>query len=245
MSVRAYGDMAEFYELVAEQQAARSGPLLREALSRAGDQGTVVEIGAGTGRITEIIADCLPTGDLLAVEPAPGMRAVLTSRLAADPVLRRRVTVGTGSAPDLTLPEKVRAAVVFGVAGHLNSYQRRTLWRRLRERLAPGGVVVVELMGTRTDRELPEVCQLRSQVGDLTYEWMVGGTPLGEGTTRFTSRWVVRSADGEVVREVPGGYVWHSVGVPELSEESGMRVEPLGGRTGSGIPEMVVLRDQV
>ena len=240
--VGAYGDMAEFYELVAEQQAQRSGPLLRQALSRSRTgTGTLVEIGSGTGRITEIIADAVPAAEILAVEPAPGMRAVLTSRLAGP--LRSRVTVSTEAAPDLALPEQIRAAVVFGVAGHLDAEARTRLWGRLRERLVPGGVIVVELMGVRSNRPLPEACQLRSQVGDLAYEWWVGGTPETSGAMRFSSRWVVRDQAGAVIREVRGGYVWHAVGVEELARESGLQVEPLGGRTGSGLPEVAVLHD--
>ncbi|MBT0774013.1 class I SAM-dependent methyltransferase [Kineosporia sp. J2-2] len=239
--VTAYADMAEFYELVAEQQAARSGPLLRRSLEGAGP-GPVVEIGAGTGRITEIIAQALPERSVLAVEPAAGMRAVLVSRLAADPALAARVTVSAQTAPDLTLPGRIGAAVVFGVAGHLDAGRRTTLWRRLRERLSPGGVIVVELMGVRSTRPLPEACQLRSRIGDLTYEWWVGGVPEREGAMRFTSRWRVLDDTGRVHREVHGGYLWHAVGVPELAAESGMRVEAMGGRTGSGLPEVAVLR---
>ncbi|GLY32365.1 class I SAM-dependent methyltransferase [Kineosporia sp. NBRC 101731] len=238
--VSAYGDMAEFYELVAEQQAQRSGPLLREALAGlTAEGGTAVEIGSGTGRITEIIAETVTDADILAVEPAPGMRAVLTSRLAGP--LGSRVTVSTDAAPDLALPEQIRAAVVFGVAGHLDASGRTRLWSRLRERLMPGGVVVVELMGVRSTRPLSEACQLRSRVGDLAYEWWVGGTPMDEGTMRFSSRWIVRDDRGRVTREVRGGYVWHAVGVEELVRESGMHVETLGARTGSGMPEVAVL----
>lgn len=238
--VVAYGDMAEFYELVAEQQSRRSGPLLRQALAGLAEvPGEVVEIGSGTGRITEIIAEAVPGAPIRAVEPAAGMRAVLTSRLTGG--LRSRVTVCTDVAPDVDLPEAVRAAVVFGVAGHLAAPARRQLWQRLRERLSPGAVIVVELMGVRSSRPLPEACQLRARIGDLDYEWWVGADPAPEGAMRFSSRWVVRDGAGGVRREVHGGYLWYPVGVEQLAAESGMRVEPLGGRTGSGMPEVAVL----
>nr|WP_269327471.1 class I SAM-dependent methyltransferase [Kineosporia mesophila] len=240
--VSAYGDMAEFYELVAEQQAARSGPLLRQALSGLQDvPGTVVEIGAGTGRITEIIAESVPGAPILAVEPAPGMRAVLVSRLAADPGLLARVTVATDAAPDLALPERIRAAVVFGVAGHLDTDSRTRLWSRLRERLSPGGVIVVELMGVRGARALPEARQLRAGIGDHVYEWWVSGRAEEAGGMRFASRWTVSDQTGRVLREVRGGYLWHTVGMEELARESRLRVTALGGRTGSGLPEVAVL----
>ncbi len=55
-------------------------------------QGPIVDIGAGTGLGTLLVADTVPGGEVIAVEPSPILRAVLLSRLAADDGLRQRVT---------------------------------------------------------------------------------------------------------------------------------------------------------
>jgi SAM-dependent methyltransferase len=238
----AYGSMAEFYELVAERQVASSGPHLRAALASLDPAaGPVVEIGAGTGRVTELIAQALPGARIVAVEPSAPMRAVLTSRLADRPDLRRRVTVLDAAAPDLPLPDVIGAAVVFGVAGHLDPPLRRRLWHRIAERLAPGGIVAVELMGMRAPRAVPAIRQLRETIGRQTYEWWVGAQPEGEGRLRFTSRWVVLDRDGAPLREVTDSYLWYPLDASRLERESGLRCRALGSGTGSGVPEVVLL----
>lgn len=240
-----YGPMAEFYELVAERQAAVSGPLVTEALAGLGDidpaEGPIVEIGAGTGAITEVIADAVPDAAIVAAEPSAGMRAVIRSRLVDRPVLLPRVTVTNGAAPDLDLPDHLTAAVILGVAGHLDPEARIRLWSRLRARLAEGGVIVVELMGTRSARPLPPSRQLRATIGSHSYEWWVAGEPAGPETMRFTTRWLVGGADGTRRREVVSSHIWHHVDPGGLATESGMAVRPLGPPTGSGLPVAVVL----
>ncbi|MDG4782312.1 class I SAM-dependent methyltransferase [Micromonospora sp. WMMD961] len=236
-----YSPMAEFYEIVAERQAASSGPALAAALAGVDPAaGPVVEIGAGTGRVTEIIAAAAPGAAIVAAEPSTVMRAVLTSRVAADDDLRNRVTVVDGAAPDLDLPEVISAAVLFGVAGHLDEPARRRLWSRLRDRLAPGGVIVVELMGVRQSREIPPALSVRDSIGRHDYEWWVSGTP-GDGLSmRFTTTWRVYRA-GRLLREVSDTYDWHTVDVAQLSRESGLSCRSAAAPTGAGAPEVVVL----
>jgi len=233
--------MAEFYEIVADRQAASSGPALAAALAAVDPStGPVLEIGAGTGRVTEVIAAALPTAAIVAAEPSAVMRAVLTSRVAADEDLRRRVTVVDGAAPDLDLPEVISAAVVFGVAGHLDEPARVRLWSRLRHRLAPRGVIVVELMGVRQPREIPPALSLRDSIGRHDYEWWVSGTP-GPGTLmRFTTTWRVHRS-GRLLREVSDTYDWYALDVDQLARESGMVCRPAAATTGAGTPEVVVL----
>ncbi|WP_131787844.1 class I SAM-dependent methyltransferase [Protofrankia symbiont of Coriaria ruscifolia] len=237
-----YSPMAEFYEMVAARQIADSGPPLTAALAGLDPAaGPIVEIGAGTGRVTEVIAAAVPGGRILAAEPSVLMRAVLTSRIAARPELRPLVTVVDGAAPDLELPDVIGAAVVFGVAGHLPPEQRRLLWRRIRERLAPKGVIVVELMGAHTPRIIPPVRQIHDRIGRQTYEWWVSGEPGGPGLMRFTTTWRVHGPDGRLVREVGDSYDWYTLDTDLLAREA----EMVGRRTsrvgGAGSLEIVVL----
>lgn len=53
----------------------------------------ILDIGAGTGRTVMTIAESVPQVDILAVEPAPALRAVLTHTVAQCLELRQRVTI--------------------------------------------------------------------------------------------------------------------------------------------------------
>ena len=241
----AYTASAEFYELVAQRQAHSSGPALREAL-RGVDAavGPVLEIGAGTGRITEVIADALPAAEIIATEPAVPMRAILTSRAFTDPVLRGRVTVGPDPAQTLACaPDRLCAAVVFGVAGHLHRAERVALWRALAERLPPSAPIVVELMGVAAPRVIPPVRLLRERIGEQVYEWWSSGTPSGPDRMRFDTTWKVY-ADGALVREVAESHEWHTLSVADLAAESGLTAERITEVDGEATAEIAVLRSR-
>lgn len=240
----AYTASAEFYELVAERQARSSGPALRAALRGADPTaGPVLEIGAGTGRITEIIAAALPTAEIVATEPSAPMRAILTSRAFGDPGLRGRVTVTPDSAQRLATlaPERICAAVVFGVAGHLDRAERVELWRALAERLPSGAPIVVELMGVAAPRVIPPVRLLRERIGEQVYEWWSGGTPSGPDRMRFCTTWKVY-AQGALVREVAESHEWRTLSVADLAAESGLAAERITQVDGEATAEIAVLR---
>ncbi len=214
---------------------AAAGP----AADDAADPGTVVELGAGTGRVTRLLAHLVPRSPILAAEPSPVMRAVLRSRVHEDPDLRRRVTIRPETAQELALPERIRAVVLIGVAGHLGSDARADLWRRCLERLVPGGVIVVDLMGTSA-RSLPATRLLRERIGTQAYEWWTTAEPGRDGATRFTTRWLV--LDGaRTVREVRGGYEWHSLDQATLAREAGRSWTVLRGGAEEAATEVAVL----
>ncbi|WP_117198761.1 trans-aconitate 2-methyltransferase [Nocardiopsis sp. TNDT3] len=218
-----------------------STPALRAALTGLDTaHGPVVDIGAGTGLVTAAIAEILPSARIHSAEPSPNMRAILTSRVFADPDLRRRVTVLPEPAQDLPLPDSISAAVVFGVAGHIPRAERLVLWRRLAERLPRGGPVVVELMGVDTPRSIPSVRMCRETVGDQTYEWWMSGEPAGPGTMRWRTQWRVFRG-GDLVRTVDDEYDWETFGVERLAEESGMSVRRLPRTGREATPEIGVL----
>jgi len=253
LELQDYSPGAEFYDLVARRHTGAMAGVLAEALAPAGtpaggpgagpdadpDPGTVVELGAGTGRVTRLLADLVPGAPILAAEPSPVMRAVLRSRVHEDPALRHRVTIRPETAQEVALPDRIRAVVLIGVAGHLGSDDRADLWRRCLERLVPGGVVVVDLMGTSA-RSLPPTRLLRERIGTQTYEWWTTAEPGRDGATRFTTRWLV--LDGErTVREVRGGYEWHSLDPATLAREAGRPWTVLRGGVADAATELAVL----
>ncbi|MFB9836181.1 class I SAM-dependent methyltransferase, partial [Actinoallomurus acaciae] len=243
---------AEFFDLVAgTHTATSSGPAVARALAGLDTaDGVIVDIGAGTGLVTAAVARALPDAEILACEPATGMRAVLTSRVFGDPDLRRRVTVTDGSAPDLELPDRIGAAILCGVLGHLDAGQREHLWSRLRERLVPGGRVVVELMGVAEPVTLPPARMATAHAGRHRYEWWFSGAPDPEDASamRLHSAYRVFDAAGEdgaaPLREVHDSYRWIPFGLDRVAEESGLRTRPLTARPG-GPPLAVLTPDPI
>jgi SAM-dependent methyltransferase len=236
-----YSTSAEFYDLTAARHVASSGPALAAVLADVDPAaGPVVEIGAGTGRVTQVIAETLPTADIVAAEPSATMRAVLSSRVARDADLRRRVTVTAGSAQDMRLPDRISAAVVFGVAGHLEPRERVALWRRLAQRLGSGGLIAVELMGTAAPRAMPPTLSLRETIGRQDYEWWMAAEPVGPERTRFTTTWKVLR-DGHVVREVTDNYEWHAYDIETLARETDLTVRHVTRVGGLVVPQIGVL----
>jgi SAM-dependent methyltransferase len=236
-----YTPSAEFYDMVAVRHTASSGPPLARVLASVDtSRGPVVEIGAGTGRVTEVIAATLPGADIIAAEPSAAMRAILTSRVAADAGLRRRVTVTANSAQDLHLPDRISAVVMFGVAGHLTQAERTALWRRLSQRLPAGGPIIVELMGVRAPRHIPPVMSLREVIGRQAYEWWIGGEPASRESMRFTTTWKVLR-DGRAVREVSDSYIWRTLSVAQVAREAGMTSRRVTEASGQAVPEIGVL----
>ncbi|WP_320783229.1 Gfo/Idh/MocA family oxidoreductase [Streptomyces sp. CRN 30] len=249
-----YSPSAEFFDLVAAgHTATASAPAIAELLADADlSAGPVVDIGAGTGLLVEAVARARPDAEILACEPAVGMRAVLTSRVFSDPDLRSRVTVTADAAPDLDLPDRIGAVLLCGVLGHLDAAARRRLWRRLNRRLAPGAPVVVELMQVEAALTLPETRLATATAGRQRYEWSFGAVPddaddaddaddTGDGALRLRSTWrVYPAADAtEPVREIHDTYRWTPFGLADVVAESGLTARPLPTRPGA--PPLAVL----
>jgi thiazolinyl imide reductase len=234
-----YGPTAEFFELAAAAHTARSAPAVAAALAGADTAaGPVVEIGAGTGLVTAAIAAALPGAAILAAEPSAPLRAVLTSRVVRDPDLRRRVTVVPEAAQELALPDRIGAAVLCGVLGHLDEAERRTLLGSLAERLAPGAPLVVELMGFDDDVAMPSTRLATAELGRQRYEWWFAAEPEpgstgGPGALRLRSTWRVHRGD-DPAREVDEDYRWFAFGLDRVAAESGLALRriPVAG-TGS------------
>jgi phospholipid N-methyltransferase len=236
-----YRASAEFYELVARRQTPSSGPALRAALAPVDSAaGPVLEIGAGTGSITRVIADALPDAEIVATEPSDPMRAILTSRVSADADLRRRVTVTPHLAQGLPDCGPFCAAVLFGVVGHLPPPERRLLWAQLRDRMPAGAPIVVELMGVARPRPIPPVRLLRERIGLQTYEWWSTARPSGRDIMRFDTTWKVLR-DGELLREVAESYDWYTLSVADLAAESGLTAERIKDVDGATTAEIAVL----
>ena len=237
-----YDQPAEFFDLGAGEHTSRTGPAVVAALAGLdAAAGPLLDIGAGTGLVTRQIADAYPACEIIATEPAAGMRAVLTARLAERADLIRRVTVLPDAAHELVLPERLSGAVLCGVLGHLDPGSRRALLRELARRLSPGAPMVVEVMGLTTPESMPPTRLRRAGLGRLRYEWWMAGEPSGDERMRLETTW--RVFDGErLVREVRDHYHWYTVSLERLADESGLRLHRLPPPHRTLVPHLGVLR---
>ena len=123
-----FGDQADAYDRhrpdypreAVEWAAAGAGRPVRE----------VLDLAAGTGKLTRGLIDL--GFSATAVEPDPGMRAELSRRLPAVPVL-------AGKAEDIPLPDESVDAVFIGQALHW--FDHGPAFAEIRRVLRPGGVV--------------------------------------------------------------------------------------------------------
>jgi SAM-dependent methyltransferase len=106
--------------------------------------GPVVELGAGTGRLTVPLARS--GAEVVAVEPNPAMRARLERRLV-EAGLEGRVTVVAGDARTLDLPLRAPLVVApFNTLMHLESLSDQdSALRSAHQLLAPGGLFACDV----------------------------------------------------------------------------------------------------
>jgi len=176
----------------------------------AGVRRSILEIGAGTGLITTLLADWTPA-EIFALEPSPGMRAVLLSRLTARPDLLERVTVLPGDALSVDLDEPAEAVVMINVMYALEPDYRKQLWPVLAAQLAPAGLLVFTWRdgGPPAPRPLEELGS--RQVGRHTYTvwWEV----LESDQEACRARYLYRVTEGAKVlsEEEIIGYAYRPV----------------------------------
>ncbi len=133
------------------------------ALESASDDADVLDLAAGTGKLTEAILRCgVPATAVLAVEPDDEMRAELSRRLPGIAVL-------PGSAEQIPADDSAVDAVLVGQAFHWFDPDRAL--SEIARVLRPGGVLAA-LGNTEDDSdgwvaELDEVAHAQRPVGSV------------------------------------------------------------------------------
>ncbi|MEV4175994.1 class I SAM-dependent methyltransferase [Nonomuraea sp. NPDC049709] len=211
-----YERSAEFVDMMLAPHWAALGPPLSEAL--AGLAGPVVDVGAGGGHGTRVIARAVPGAEIVAVEPSAGLRSVLLARVNESAGLRDRVTVLPEGFLEATLPERLGALVAMNVIGHFDPPGRQRIWRLLADRLAPGGRAVLNLQPPSEPTAVPESRFADVRVGRRRYEGLGRAVPAGPG--RITWHMTYRTFhDERPAGEVTASYDWWILDEPGLKAE--------------------------
>ncbi|MFH8442985.1 class I SAM-dependent methyltransferase [Streptomyces sp. NPDC018026] len=224
-----YAVTAEFYDVLqAEQDAARVRHLYGRdvAAARVG----VLDIGAGTGRVTEMSLRESRAG-VHAVEPSRAMRAPLMTRLAALPsALRQRVTVHPHALDEAALREVADVAVCHNTVACLAPDARRALWPALAGALVPGGSLVLQLPPSR----LPDTDVVRLFAPQRIGEHAYGGHMVMSavrGRVRTRCHYWVRGSEGLLREHTETFWMWPATRAGLLRDLIGHGFVPLPSRT--------------
>lgn len=220
-----YAITAQYYDPLAVTGHAEVDAQIAAALAGLDTKaGPVLDIGAGTGLTTAVIATTLPEAEIWAIEPDPAMRPALMTRIWNDPDLRRRVTILPFAALEAPLPPAISGAVLSASLVHFASEDRQRLWRLLADRLAPGGRIVVEI-------QCPEAVDVAPspmgpvRVGRVDYWGTAAATAREDGSQEWTIGY--RAAmDGLVLADETVRYsCWAISGATVVSEatEAGLK----------------------
>jgi trans-aconitate 2-methyltransferase len=99
----------------------------------------VIDVGCGTGRVTEALLAIVPRGRVLAMDASEGMVALARARLGD------RARVWCQDVLDLELDEPVDAIISTATLHWVTDHDR--LWRRLAGALRPGGMLEIQCGG--------------------------------------------------------------------------------------------------
>jgi trans-aconitate 2-methyltransferase len=129
---------ARTYDLSSEPQQAWASEVIARIASIAPDA-TVLDVGCGTGRVTEALPALVPRGRVLALDASQEMVALARGRLG------ERADVWCQDVLNLDLDEPVDAIVSTAALHWVTDHDR--LWARLGRALRPGGMLEVQCGG--------------------------------------------------------------------------------------------------
>jgi trans-aconitate 2-methyltransferase len=129
---------AATYDHSSEPQQAWASEVLARLKGIAQDA-TVLDVGCGTGRVTEALLALVPRGRVLALDASPDMVALARKRLGD------RAEVWCQDALDLDLDEPVDAVLSTAALHWVSDHDR--LWARLARALRPGGMLEIQCGG--------------------------------------------------------------------------------------------------
>src|SRR5436190_16047407 len=134
---------AATYDRVANPQT-RWGTLVLDRLPLRGDE-TVLDAGCGSGRVTELLAERLPNGRVIALDASPSMVDEARRRLERFGDRVDFVVADLGR--PFTLPDGILADAILSTATFHWVPDHAALFRNLAAVLRPGGRLVAQFGG--------------------------------------------------------------------------------------------------
>jgi trans-aconitate 2-methyltransferase len=129
---------AATYDRTSQPQQAWAADVLAR-LEGIAENATVLDVGCGTGRVTEMLLDVVPRGRVLAIDASPEMVALARQRLGD------RAQVWCQDVLELDLGEPVDAIVSTATLHWVPDHDR--LWKRLANALQTGGRLEIQCGG--------------------------------------------------------------------------------------------------
>jgi trans-aconitate 2-methyltransferase len=156
---------ASTYDRSSEPQQEWASDVLRRLEGIAPDA-TVLDIGCGTGRVTEALLALVPQGRVRALDASAEMVALARRRLGD------RAEVWRQDVLDLDLEEPVDAIMSTATLHWVTDHDR--LWARIARALRPGGMLEVQCGGQGNIDRVREVIE---EVARETAPQLVGWSP--------------------------------------------------------------------
>lgn len=130
---------ARTYDVSSEPQQAWASDVLARVEGRVGPDARILDVGCGTGRVTEALLALVPEGRVLALDASADMVSLARARLGD------RARVWCQDVLELDLDEPVDAVVSTATLHWVTDHD--ALWPRLARALVPGGVLEVQCGG--------------------------------------------------------------------------------------------------
>ena len=167
---------ARTYDRSSEPQQAWASDVLERLRGIAADA-TVLDVGCGTGRVTEALLTLAPEGRVLGLDASADMVALARERLGD------RAQVWCQDVVDLNLDEPVDAIVSTATLHWVPDHDR--LWAQLARALRPGGALEVQCGGDGN------IARVRAVIEDVAQELapeLAGWSPWVFATPQETER---------------------------------------------------------